>query len=900
MWRARLPVPLMVVLLLASVTNQQQPSAELEVEVFEETPANTFIVAVPQAAKLDQRYPKEVLATLQYTIATGTSDASNYFSCDQVTGELRTREKIDRETICPRQLLCQIKVDVFVKPSQYFQVIKFLVTVKDMNDYKPTFLESHITRTIPEDARLDSRISIPTADDLDSPKYGVKQYRLEAGAPTFQLEVLNNTDGDVDLRLRLLQALDRETRDLYRAVVIATDGGVPPNSGTLTIDIVVTDVNDNDPIFEDTNYRVSLPEDTSANSVIVQVRANDADIGLNGEVVYSFDSKTDYMFRDLFHVNNMTGEISLVSKLDFETQTSYTLGIIAKDRSQQSLPVSAKVSIQVTDVNDNAPLIHVNTLTSSGHVEILEGQPVGTFVAHMAVTDPDSGQNGQVICDLTSEDFIVQRIFDSEYKIVTAKVLDREVQAFYNLTFGCHDMGTPQMSSKVDIAVTVVDANDNAPKFSKQTYSVVLDENNPVGIFLTMVNASDPDAGPNGKVEYRAQGSAANYLNIDPLTGNITAKVSFDYESAANMEFTIEAMDHGAPALSSSATLRISLRDLDDELPVFSSDHYNFQVYEQKPLGEEVGRVIAQDHDSPPFNEFIYVIDPSDVENNQVFIVDPQTGKLYTRRTLDRETVSHYDFKLMAVAKNTPDMSSTTEVTVYVADKNDNSPIIAFPRSDNNTVYVMSNAQVRDVVSRITATDADIGVNGQLTYTIVGGNDEHLFIMDNSTGFILLNRTLEGYENIGFQLAVTVSDNGYPQLSASTLLNIVVNKSTEVSSMTSQNLTIVVSVVTVSTVLVVILVLAIVLVRRQDRQKPMAHVKPTTHDVKHNVIAVTNQNTTKKTQPLQLSPVSGAIPNNCNPIVGYVNQLTMVDENRKQMSPNHNTSAANDKVCQVT
>ncbi len=630
----------------------------------------------------------------------------------------------------------------------------------------------------------------------------------------------NNSDNSLDVHLVLQEPVDRERRELYRVVVAAYDGGLPPLSGTLTMDIHIQDVNDNQPVFSNETYTVTVPESLPPNSVVTTVSATDADAGPNGQVVYSFSAKTQHSYGTLFGINSKTGAIYIKRKLDYEQGAVYTLSVTARDMNPESLTSIAKVVINVRDVNDHPPQITVNALTSTGSVEIPEGEAPGSLVAHISVEDPDSGQSGQFSCHLDSPRFSIQQLYGgTEYKILTSDVLDREQEASYDLEFVCEDHGNPTLMSTALISVSVLDENDNAPHFSKQTYSAILPENNPVGAFVVQLNATDPDLGRNGWVEYRGLGDANDFLDVDQISGIVTARVSFDFEQAEMLEFTVVALDHGAPPLSSTATLQITFTDEDDSLPEFQANSYSFDVHENLPEGAEVGQVAAIDADSAPFNEFLYVMDPN-ASASDAFRLEPQSGKIFTRKTLDREVQSAYELVVMAVSKSAPDHSSSVPVNIYVADRNDNAPSLKFPTRSNNTFYVEKPLKSGDIVCQILASDNDIGINSKLTYAITSGNDEGYFDIDSATGAISVKSDdfLKVDETI-FKLNLLIKDNGSPQQSVEAALNIVVNKSlAEVPTSPRQNLTIVVTVVVLSTILTIILIVAIVLIRKKDKR----------------------------------------------------------------------------------
>ncbi len=815
----------------------QNSQNRIQYEIYEQTPAKSYVGDIPQDAGLKDRYTEE-LQNIHYKML---SD-SVYFEVDETSGILRTADILDREVVCPMKVDCTVDVEVAVQPHRYFEVLKVTVTVKDVNDKFPTFVPATLTRAVAENTPPGASIAIASAEDLDSPRYGVQQYELLQGAPTFELKIEGSIlDRTEELHLVLKQTLDREVKEFYRVIIVVKDGGNPPNEGTLTIDVTVEDINDNFPEFEQDSYEVEVEENLVVNSTIVQVRATDKDAANNGKIVYGFNTKTSRAYGDIFAIHGVTGELTLRKELDYEETKTYTLTVTAQDSNPQSpMQSSTRVVIKVLDVNDHAPIITVNYLadTETDHVEILEDQPQETFVAYIEVEDPDSGLGGQFYCDLENDDiFEVRQLYPTEFKIVTVGLLDREYMAQYDLVFKCADLALSPKTSSVHIPVTVLDVNDNPPHFIRKLYTVGIKENNPRGLFLTQVKAVDLDAGPNAQIQYQAVGNAINFLQVDPNTGNVSAKVTFDYEQARELEFVILATDMGKPPKNATATLKLILTDVDDQIPEFTRVVYNFNVYENKPRNTEVGQVTAVDLDSSSYNSFSYYMDPSsqDIED---FVVDPVTGIIFTNRVLDRENRSQYSIVVRALSNHDATQSSNTRVNIHINDSNDNSPVILFPTKRNNTVYVASTAKVGQTVAMVTAIDADIGINEELSYTFVDSLGKTYFYLDEKTGVISVMANLRGVSEETFHMIILVKDKGHPQHTVETSMDIVV-KHEEEEAMSSQNVIIVASVVTISGLLTIALVVAIVITRKQDqKKKKMRYLHKMNTD--HNNLVVTD------------------------------------------------------------
>ncbi|NXH42707.1 PCDGD protein, partial [Dicaeum eximium] len=240
-------------------------------------------------------------------------------------------------------------------------------------------------------------------------------------------------------------------------------------------------------------------ENLPVESVVLRVRATDADTGSNGRVSYTFGSVPEAV-RALFTIDSKSGELRTAGPLDFEEKSKYIFGLEARDGG--GLTDHCEVQIEITDENDNAPEITILSLSSP----VPEDAPVGTVVALLKVRDRDSGENGQVSCELSGEaPLSIVASSGGSYKrpeLVLAKALDREEAAFHELVLRASDGGDPARTGTARIRVTVLDANDNAPVFSQAEYTVRVPEDVPVGFTLVTVTATDADEGLNGNVKY--------------------------------------------------------------------------------------------------------------------------------------------------------------------------------------------------------------------------------------------------------------------------------------------------------------------------------------------------------------------------------------------------------------
>ncbi len=822
---------ILILSLCAGAGRTQGPETELSYSIIEEISVNSHVANVREDSRIDQRYDSSILDRLKFRFL---AQPSIEVRITETTGIIKTSGRIDRDILCPNRNLCNSVLDVVAltdSPMTFIEIIKVTVHIMDINDNQPVFPEKVISHQLLESAAPGNSFVIPTAMDPDSRQLGVHAYHLDPEDGIFSLQVEEKVDGSTDVKIVLHARLDRERQHLYEVRVIALDGGDPPKSGYMDIKIHVQDVNDNGPVFLNNTYEVSMLENVPVRTTIIQLQARDQDSGLYGEIIYGFSTRTENAYGHLFGIGNSTGKIYTKDIIDYEQGHIYRLVVDAKDRGPDSIPADATVIVNVVDVNDNAPQITVNTLAATGtdSAEIAEDAEIGTFVAHILVSDPDSGRNGRFSCTLNDNHFQLQQLYEQEYKVATVVQLDRESRSRYNLALTCQDEGRePQVSIK-HIDVIVLDVNDNDPVFSKPKYEANVTENNYVGAFIVRVNASDLDENENGRIEYQLDKSVEFTFHIDSNSGTITARAIFDREQHAQYKFNVIAVDHGSPPRSGSALVTVHIGDVNDERPRFSQRAYSFGVYENEPPGTEVGTVNAQDKDGEPYNSFVFSLAPS---NSMVanFHIDGHSGRITTTVMLDRETHAVYYLQVVASDTGAPHISSTATVSVYVADKNDHAPFFEFPNEINNTILISNKVPVGYVVTRVQAFDSDINGNGNLTYHIQKGNELRFFHIEVNFGVVIVSKEMVHLDYLLTELTILAKDQGEPPKTALTNLNIIVNKSvaflppvTEPTStgpiLTGPNFVIVVSLGCVSGLIMVILIIAIVCIRRQEHQR---------------------------------------------------------------------------------
>ncbi|XP_059339840.1 protocadherin gamma-B5-like [Ammospiza nelsoni] len=605
------------------------------------------------------------------------SEEKQYFTVNEENGNLYVNERLDREEMCGESATCSVSFEVLVhNPLNIFHVE---VSIEDVNDNSPVFSNALLDLEIDEWISPGARFPLEMARDADAGSNSMLTYQLTSN-PSFSLAAIESPDGSKQLELVLERALDREKQSSFNLVLMAVDGGDPARSGTIQLRINVTDANDNPPVFSKRVYEARVAENLSVGSLVLRVRATDADAGSNGRVSYSFGSVPDSV-RALFTIHSESGEVRTAGPLDFEEKNKYIFGVEATDGG--GLTAHCKVQIDITDENDNAPEITILSLSSP----VPEDAPTGTVVALLKVRDRDSGENGQVSCELSGEaPLSIVASSGGSYKVVTSGALDREQASEHRVSVVARDRGRPALRSSRELVLEVSDVNDNAPVFEEAAYSAYVAENNAAGALVLRVQARDADAGANGRVSYWLAGGSAGAAGAAPLvsvearSGALYAQRSLDYEQCREFTVAVRAQDGGSPARSSTATVRVFVLDRNDNAPRVlwpaaaaageAAGGAAAAPFEVVPRSAEAGylvaKVVAVDADAGRnawlSYELVQASEPA------LFRVGLHSGEVRTARAVGERDAAKQ--RLVAVVKDhgQPALSATATLHVVLAE----------------------------------------------------------------------------------------------------------------------------------------------------------------------------------------------------------------------------------------
>uniref|UniRef100_UPI0037E9228D protocadherin-19 isoform X4 n=1 Tax=Semicossyphus pulcher TaxID=241346 RepID=UPI0037E9228D len=593
-------------------------------------------------------------------------------------GILTTQMKIDRDVVCRQNPKCIISLEVM---SNSMEICVIKVEIEDLNDNAPRFPTSHIDIEISENASPGTRFPLEGASDPDSGIFGVQSYSITPNE-LFGLEIKTRGDGSKIAELVVQKSLDRETQSHYTYEISAEDGGDPPKIGAVQLNIKVIDSNDNNPVFDETVYTVNVMENSPINTLVIDLNATDPDEGTNGEVVYSFHSYVTEKTRDAFKIDPRTGIITVNGVLDYETAQIYEIDVQAKDLGPNSIPAHCKVTVNVMDTNDNPPVISLLSLNTE-MVEVSENAQRGYVIALVRVSDKDSGANGKVQCRLQGNVPFRLQEYESFSTILVDGRLDREQKDTYNLTIQAEDSGIPPLRATKSLVVKVTDENDNPPHFLKPHYQEMVMENNLPGSCLLAVSAEDPDLGMNGTVSYSIvpgeikHMDVNTYVSINP-SGRIYSMRSFDHEYTRTFDFKVLARDNGNPSLSSNATVRIVVLDVNDNTPVMTNPPLvngtaEVSIPRNAGVGYMVTQVKADDYDEGENGRLTYTISEGD---RAFFEIDQVNGEVRSTRMFGENAKSTYEITVVARDHGKPSLSASAYIVVYLSpDLNAQEPI---------------------------------------------------------------------------------------------------------------------------------------------------------------------------------------------------------------------------------
>ncbi|KAG8128509.1 hypothetical protein E2320_015344 [Naja naja] len=505
---------------------------------------------------------------------------------------------------------------------------------------------------------------------------------------------------------------DREIQDVYEIAVEVKDIRNPPGVSQAIVRIIVDDINDNPPQFENLPYYIAIPAGTEPGDVIFTVSATDQDLGNNRVIFYSFVE--DYQH---FWIDAYSGDISLKQPLDLQTLNKYTLSIIARDAGEPSLYAEEEITIMVK--NKSSPLFQSLFYTA----KVPESNPPYTPILHLQARSPEGLR---LIYNIVEKDAL--RLFHIDFKtgmLMATSQLDYESDTKHTFTVRATETAAGSYSEAI-VEVHVEDVNDNFPLFSQTVYTVSISEDVPSQTPVIQLLVTDQDSGWNKLVSYQIledRSDSSKFFSIDGSTGEISTTQGLDYEMNRKFHVKVRATDHGLPPLSSEVLVIVSVLDINDNPPQFSQLQYQANVSKMVSCGQVVVKVQAFDPDSRDTPRLEYMILSGNEKRH--FTMDSTSGIISTLNHCKKNLESFYSLRVSA-----SDGVFKATVPVYINTTNVNKYSPAFQR-DVYEAVLAENAKIGTEVIKLSAIDPDDGAYGTINYIIINKLGQEKFLIDD-------------------------------------------------------------------------------------------------------------------------------------------------------------------------
>ncbi|XP_053381726.1 protocadherin Fat 4-like [Mercenaria mercenaria] len=690
------------------------------------------------------------------------------------TGEVHLKSTLDYEKLVNSSGVIYITVQAKDngKPRRSSSVTVTL-NVQDMNDNKPTFKRTLYNATIREDATSNEthytlvKQVFATDDDGTERNNELNYIIIRGGSDRF---TINATSGWVSVQLGA--RFDRETDSNYNLTIFAIDQGYPPRTGTTTLSIDVTDVNDVLPEFSEKEYSASVKENAGSLSIVKNCPASDDD--LNDILKYSISNITasdekgmkvnQSLVSNYFDIYPNNGTVYVKNKPDRETAEKIILTIMVEDtRAFHPKPqnASAKLTITLEDVNDNNPEFKNKSYSFS----VVENSRNGTILGTLKATDKDV--NRTITYKMTKNGGSTNGSFKIDPNTgVLSKTgyLDRETNSMAYLQVTATDNGIPPRNRSIGVNVTVDDFNDNSPVFVNFARNVTIKEDSTNGTDVITVNATDKDEGPNKDITYTMD--ADSHFEIDKSSGIITVVQSLDRETKDTYKLHIIAKDNPVDQKeqkSTDTTVTVNIDDVNDNCPNFKRANYSKRIQEDIDVDTLVIIITATDKDKGNNSVITYEIDDS--LNSPLFSIIEITGGIYVKSSLANK-VGNYNLTIIAYDQGIPRLNGTANVVIEVTDVNSHNPVITkIPNGNEISVYEC--ADIGTEIHTFSYTDKDFSKdNNQANFSIISEGNKTIAFSITQTGVLKVKSKLDVNNQSKYTFSIQATDNGSPQLSS--------------------------------------------------------------------------------------------------------------------------------------
>ncbi|XP_041840144.1 protocadherin Fat 4 [Melanotaenia boesemani] len=615
------------------------------------------------------------------------------FEIDSSSGVLSVTKAIDRE-------MSSGLISINIKAAQTDDSLKtadavVTVTVEDVNDNAPEFDQTNYTVTLPENSPADTFLFKAAVTDRDQGGF-VGTLRILPESAPFTI----SPDGTV--RVKNSSALDREAAETIVFQIEARENDPPNHDVRAQVTVSLLDENDNSPTFTSSSYDGKVYVNQTVGMLVVQVKAEDPDAGVNGRIKYSIDFGNSEGY---FSLSEDTGDITLAKTIPLVENRvlEFPLHVTAKDGGV--LYRSSSVQVIIRAPGDSKP--HFLHEVYQGTVE--EEQDPGVFILRA-----DFSTTGEVPVTLQVQTEADKFSISPNGEFTTKQKLDYDDGPHnYSVEISVSDGST---TNTAVVKLHVTDINDNSPVFTSTSVTKSVPEDSEVGSNVTVVPATDKDSDFNKELRYSLRGGEGRF-SVDPVSGMVSVAGTLDRETTASYSLLVVAEDQGRPARSATATLTVQVADINDNVPKFSEAAYQVEVLETESLGETLVTVSAEDPDEGANGRIMYtILLQSPPSEPAVFTLDASSGALKLAQPLDYSEVKAYTLKVQASDGGAPSLVGNGSVVVKVKDVNNNPPEFS---KDSYDVAVTENLASGASILTLEVTDRDEDgfSNGHFLYT---------------------------------------------------------------------------------------------------------------------------------------------------------------------------------------
>ncbi|KAM9834083.1 protocadherin gamma-A2-like [Syngnathus typhle] len=526
-----------------------------------------------------------------------------------------------------------------------------------------------------------------------------------------------------------------------------------------------------DAVYGQASY--SIPEEMTRGSLVGNVAQ---DLGLEIQRLISGKAKIySRNNEEYIELSREKGVLLVKERIDREALCAHTALCAMHFRIILENPIEFySVTVQITDINDNAPSFEKNEMK----FKISESATIGAKFVLERAADLDVGINDLQNYELKPANHFALKVQNNangnkNVEIILQKHLDREKEEQMSLVLTAVDGGEPRMSGTMMILITVLDANDNAPVFTQPTYKAVVIENSPVGTIVATVSASDADA--NSKILYSITNTldrVRNIFKINKENGQVSLIGNIDFEKSKNFQIHLLASDDGG--LTDSCKLIIDVQDVNDNKPEINIMSKSNVISENAEINTVVTVISIEDLDSGE-NGIVKCF----INENIPFTLKTSENNFYSLVTdsdLDRESASEYNITVMCSDEGVPSLSSSVTLTLHISDVNDNAP--AFERSSYEAYIVENNTPGLSVFT-VRASDADWNQNARLSYILEDSSVNGVLVssyvsVSAENGVIHAVRSFDYEQLKEFHFLVRAQDGGSPPLSSNVSVRILI------------------------------------------------------------------------------------------------------------------------------